>query len=97
MIKSKGERVSPKEVENTICGIEGVAEAAVIGVPDEILGMAIKAFVVPVKGSKLTDKTVLKHCLNNLETFKVPKYVILINSLPRTPNGKIDKKALAKE
>ena len=97
MIKSKGERVSPKEVENIICEIEGVAEAAVIGVPDEILGKAIKAFVAPVKGSKLTDKTVLKYCANNLETFKVPKYVILIDSLPRTPNGKIDKKALEKE
>jgi len=97
MIKSKGERVSPKEVENIICEIEGVAESAVIGVPDEILGKAIKAFVTPVKGSKLTDKTILKYCANNLETFKIPKYVILIDSLPRTPNGKIDKKALEKE
>jgi amino acid adenylation domain-containing protein len=92
MIKSKGERVGAKEVENNICCMEGVAEVAVIGVPDEILGEAIKAFIVLADGAKITEKDVLKHCSRNMETFMVPKYVEFMDSLPKTPNGKIDKK-----
>ena len=94
MIKSKGERISAKEVENTICSMENVAEVAVIGVPDEILGQAIKAFVVPASGAELTERQLLKHCASNMETFMVPKFVEFMDSLPKTPNGKIDKKQL---
>lgn len=94
MIKSKGERISAKEVENTISGMEGVAEVAVIGVPDEILGQVIKAYIVPAPGVELTEKQILKYCAENMETFMVPKDIELMNSLPKTPNGKIDKKQL---
>jgi acyl-coenzyme A synthetase/AMP-(fatty) acid ligase len=96
MIKSKGERISAKEIENNICNMNGVLEAAVIGVPDEILGQAIKAFIVPVAGNNLSEKEVLKYCTENMETFMVPKYIEFLDSLPKTPNGKIDKKQLAK-
>lgn len=94
MIKSKGERISAKEVENNICGIEGVAEVAVIGLPDEILGQAIKAFIVPAPTAKLTEKQVRKYSAANMETFMVPKYIEFMTDLPKTPNGKIDKKQL---
>jgi len=94
MIKSKGERISAKEVENTISGMEGVAEVAIIGVPDEILGQAIKAYIVPGPGVELAEKQVLKYCAENMETFMVPKYIEFMDSLPKTPNGKIDKKQL---
>ena len=94
MIKSKGERISAKEVENTICGMEGVAEVAVIGLPDEILGQAIKAYIVPAPEVELTEKQVLKYCSENMETFMVPKYIEFMDNLPKTPNGKIDKKQL---
>lgn len=94
MIKSKGERISAKELENTISGMEGVAEVAIIGVPDEILGQAIKAYIVPGPGVELAEKQVLKYCAANMETFMVPKYVEFMDSLPKTPNGKIDKKHL---
>jgi amino acid adenylation domain-containing protein len=94
MIKSKGERISAKEVENNISSMEGVAEVAVIGVPDEILGQAIKAYIVPALGVKLQEKQVLKYCAENMETFMVPKYIEFMDSLPKTPNGKIDKKQL---
>jgi acyl-coenzyme A synthetase/AMP-(fatty) acid ligase len=98
MIKSKGERISAKEVENNICGMEGVAEVAVIGLPDEILGQAIKAYIVPASNVELTEKQVLKYCCENMETFMVPKYIEFMDDLPKTPNGKIDKKQLkAKE
>jgi len=94
MIKSKGERISAKEVENNISSMEGVAEVAIIGVPDEIFGQAIKAYIVPAPDVELQEKQVLKYCAANMETFMVPKYIEFMDSLPKTPNGKIDKKQL---
>jgi long-chain acyl-CoA synthetase len=94
MIKSKGERVSAKEVEDVISSIAGVAETAVIGVTDDILGQAIKVFIVRADGAELNDKDVLKYCAANLETFMLPKYVQFVNALPKTPNGKVDKRKL---
>lgn len=94
LIKTKGERVAPKEIENTISEIEGVLESAVIGVPDSILGQAVKAFVVVDSGFALTKKEILRYCAENLEIFMVPKYIEFLEDLPRTPNGKIDKEIL---
>ena len=94
MIKSKGERISAKEVENNISSMKGVAEVAIVGVPDEIFGQAIKAYIVPAPGVELQEKQVLKYCAENMETFMVPKYLEFMDSLPKTPHGKIDKKQL---
>ncbi len=94
MIKTRGERVSPKEVENALYGLEGVAEAAVIPVPDEILGQAIKAFIVQRNGYSLTEKDILKHCKKELEEFAIPKFIEFRSSLPKTSSGKIDKLSL---
>lgn len=93
MIKARGERVSPKEVENVICEMEEVAEASVIAVPDNVSGQAIKAFVVSRMG-RLDEKAVLRHCASRLESFMVPKYIELVAALPMTAHGKIDKCAL---
>jgi acyl-CoA synthetase (AMP-forming)/AMP-acid ligase II len=94
MIKSRGERISAKEIENIVCNMEGVTEAAVIGVPDEIFGQVIKAHIVPAPAVDLTEKQVLKYCSGNMESFMVPKYIEFMGNLPKTPNGKIDKKQL---
>jgi len=94
LIKTKGERVSPKEVENVLHEINGVAEAAVIGVPDEILGSAIKAFIVAGGENTITEKDIIKYCQDNLEAFMVPKYVVFVDSFAKTSSGKIDKKVL---
>ena len=94
MIKCKGERISAREIENLLHEINGVTEAAVIGVPDEILGQAIKAYIVAYENS-VTDKDILKFCTDNLEPFAVPKYIEFVESLPKSPHGKIDKKLLA--
>jgi len=95
IIKSRGEKVSPKEVENVLYGLEGVAMAAVIGVPDEVLGQAVKAFVTLKEGTHLTEKDVLRHCTRHLEEFMVPKLVEIRENMPRTATGKIDKRELA--
>jgi long-chain acyl-CoA synthetase len=93
IIKSRGEKVAPKEVENVLYGLEGVREAAVIGVPDPILGQAIKAFVV-TDGAKLSEADVLAHCRANLEDFMMPRTVELCKELPKTSSGKIKKTGL---
>lgn len=95
MIKSRGEKVAPKEVEAALLDIEGVKEAAVIGVPDALLGQAVKTFVVLEHGATMTVKDVLRHCQARLESFAVPKYVEFVPDLPRTATGKIRKAGLA--
>ena len=95
IVKSRGEKVAPKEVEQAICEIPGVREAAVIGVPDDILGHAIKAFVVLDGGGQLTGKDIQRECQARLESFMVPKYVEIVPDLPRTATGKVRKTDLA--
>ncbi|MEY2953941.1 MAG: hypothetical protein RLZZ401_2028 [Pseudomonadota bacterium] len=95
VIKSRGEKVAPKEVENALMNIPGVKEAAVIGVPDEVLGQAVKAFVVLEQGTDLSEKQLQKECQSRLENFMVPKWVALVDSLPKTDTGKIKKTGLA--
>jgi long-chain acyl-CoA synthetase len=90
IIKSRGEKVAPKEIENVLYMLPGVVEAAVIGVPDSILGEAIKAFLV-CPGAALTVREVLAHCRTYLEDFMLPKYVEFRDELPKTPSGKIRK------
>ncbi|MFH1919173.1 MAG: AMP-binding protein [Planctomycetota bacterium] len=96
IIKSRGEKVAPKEVENVLYALRGVVEAAVIGVPDEILGQAIKAVLV-TNDEKLTAKDVIRHCQANLENFMVPKHVEFVDSLPKTSSGKIRKTEIVQQ
>lgn len=95
LIKTAGERVGPREIENVIYELTQVKECAVIGVPDDILGQAIKAFVALVDGATLTDTEVIKHCQRRLEKFMVPKHVEFRPELPKTNTGKISKKGLS--
>jgi long-chain acyl-CoA synthetase len=95
IIKSRGEKVSPKEVENVLYALPGVREAAVMGVPDPILGMAIKAILVVAPEAGLEPKDVIRHCSRHLEDFMVPKLLEFRNELPRTESGKISRRRLA--
>jgi len=95
IIKSRGEKVSPKEVENVLMNIPGVKEAAVIGVPDEILGQAVKAFVVLEEGITMIEKQLQNECQSRLENFMVPKHIVMVSSLPKTDTGKIKKTGLS--
>ena len=94
IIKSRGEKVAPREVENTIYALEGVLDCAVIGIPDERLGQAVKAFITLKPGATLTEREVIRHCLARLENFMAPKSVEFVADLPRTDSGKIRKLGL---
>jgi long-chain acyl-CoA synthetase len=95
IIKSRGEKVAPKEVETVLYALPGVAEAVVIGVPDPVLGEAIKAIVVGKHGTDLSEREVLQHCRAHLEEFMLPQVVEFRAALPRSSNGKVQKRELA--
>jgi long-chain acyl-CoA synthetase len=94
IIKTRGEKVSPVEVENSLFDVDGVKEAAVVGVPDDVLGEAIRAFVVLDEGAALTEQDVIAACRTRLENFMVPREVVFLDALPTTATGKVRRKSL---
>jgi long-chain acyl-CoA synthetase len=94
VIKSRGQKVSPHEIENVLHGAPGVCEAVVIGVPDPILGEALQAYVTLRPGAETTGREILLHCSRRLEDFMVPRSVDIVSSLPHTPSGKLVRRAL---
>jgi long-chain acyl-CoA synthetase len=97
IIKSRGEKVAPREVEEALHAAPGVAAAAVVGVEDELLGEAVQAFVVPRPGFALDPGALRRHCADRLEDHMVPARIELCEALPATPNGKVDRRALARD
>jgi amino acid adenylation domain-containing protein len=95
VIKCRGEKVAPKAIERVLEELPGVKECAVIGVPDEILGEAPKAFVVLERGAELSERELRNECARRLEAFMVPKIFALVDELPKTTTGKIKKTGLA--
>ncbi|NRT71215.1 AMP-binding protein [Clostridium beijerinckii] len=90
IIKSGGNRISPKEIENIIIQIPSVIEAAVIGIQDDILGEAVKAFVVlNDEVLKVDEKYIIEYCKDKLPSYKVPKYVVFLEGLPKNSSGKV--------
>jgi acyl-coenzyme A synthetase/AMP-(fatty) acid ligase len=96
IIKTRGEKVSPAEIENTIYKISGIKEVAVIGIPDEIMGEAIIVFVTTHGHLQIGEKEIQKECMSSLELFMVPQRVIFLDEMPKSSNSKIDKKELKK-
>jgi acyl-coenzyme A synthetase/AMP-(fatty) acid ligase len=96
IIKTRGEKVAPKEVEAVLHALPGVAEAVVAGIPDPILGQAVTAMVV-LSNPALTEREVLAHCARNLEDFMVPKRIVFKDALPRTDTGKVSRRLAAGE
>jgi long-chain acyl-CoA synthetase len=90
-----GFNVYPREVEQVLAELPAVAEAAVVGVPDENSGEAVKAVLVRAEGAQLTKEEVLAHCTERLARFKVPAVVEFADVLPRTPTGKVARRQLA--
>ncbi|MEM1434699.1 MAG: fatty acid--CoA ligase [Pseudomonadota bacterium] len=94
MIVSGGENVYPAEVESAIFGHEAVADVAVIGVPDEKWGEAVKAVIVLAPGASVTEDAIIGFARERIAGFKCPKSVDFIAELPRNPSGKILKREL---
>jgi amino acid adenylation domain-containing protein len=94
VFKSRGEKVSPREVESVIEEIPGVAECGAVGLPDEVLGNRTIALVVPRKGAAISEKDVLKYAAEHLDANMIPARVLLCDALPRSPNGKLVRQSL---
>lgn len=94
MIKCSGHRISPTEVEEVLFQSGQVRQAAVIGVPDEVMGQAIKAFVVARNGSPLEVPKLLAYCGERVPRYMVPRWIDVLDELPKTTSGKVDYPAL---
>ena len=94
IIKTRGEKVSPVEIENIIYKINGIKEVAVLGVPDAIMGESILVYVTLHDNVELTEKEIQRECMMHLEPFMIPQKVIFLPEMPKSTNGKIDKKEL---
>jgi fatty-acyl-CoA synthase len=97
MYISGGENVYPAEVENVLFQMEGIAEAAVIGVHDDKWGEVGKAIIALKSGAEASAGSVIAHCKARLAGFKVPKYVAFVPALPRNAAGKVEKPRLRLE
>ena len=93
-IKSRGVKVIPKEIEEVINAIKGVKEVAVIGLPDNVLDHVIIAYVACYPNLLMDETIIYDTCKKNLEKVKVPHRIIIVQSLPKSANGKINKKML---
>lgn len=96
IIKTRGEKVSPVEIENIIYRINGVKEVAVMGIPDVIMGESIIVYITLHEAIQLNEKEVQRECMLHLESFMIPQKVIFLDEMPKSTNGKIDKKELKK-
>ncbi|HEY7151651.1 MAG TPA: AMP-binding protein [Solirubrobacterales bacterium] len=94
LIKCRGEKVYPREIEELLHAADGVKEAAVVGVPDRLLGNAVHAHVAPSPGCSLDDGELRRLCAAQLEDHKVPQRVFVHEALPRNARGKVDRQAL---
>ena len=94
LIKSGGNRVHAKEVEDVIAEIPEVVEVAVVGTPHELLGEAIKAFVVLTRDATITADYVVTYCRKRLPSFKAPETVVFLNEMPHNGSGKVLKPKL---
>ncbi len=97
MIISGGFNIYPREIEEVLYGHEKISEAAVVGIPDEYKGEAVKAFIVLKEGQTLTEQEVIDYCTKNLTKYKVPKKVEFRSELPKTMIGKILRRVLQEE
>ena len=95
MIVSGGENVFPREVEDTLADHDAVAEAAVIGVPDEQFGQRLKAFVVRAGSKQVSEQALKDHIKSNLARYKVPREIEFLDELPRNATGKVLKRELS--
>jgi acyl-coenzyme A synthetase/AMP-(fatty) acid ligase len=96
MIKSRGYRIELGEIESALYGHSGVKEAAVVAIPDDLIGNRIKAFVAPIERNGLTEKELQEFCSQRLPRYMVPERIELWEELPKTSTGKVNRQELVK-
>ena len=89
IIKSRGEKISPHEIEQVLSTLPGVFECRVLGVPDEVLGQAVRAEIIRRDGHDLSDADVRRALKAALEPYKMPREVAFVTSLPKSSSGKV--------
>ena len=94
VIKSSAYRIGPEEIEITPATHPAVADVGVIGVPDEVRGQIAKAFVVLKPGQSATSDQLIEYCKDKIAKYKLPREVVFVNELPRTPTGKLLRRVL---
>ncbi|OLE57613.1 MAG: hypothetical protein AUG13_03090 [Chloroflexi bacterium 13_1_20CM_2_59_7] len=94
IIKSSGYRIGPEEIEVTLATHPAVADVGVIGVHDEVRGQIAKAFVVLKPGESLSPEDLIAFCRGKIATYKLPREIVMVNELPRTPTGKLLRRVL---
>jgi crotonobetaine/carnitine-CoA ligase len=93
-VRRRGENVSSVEVESEVLGFEGVAEAAVVGIPSEHGDEEILVAVVPLEGASIDPRTLTEHLIPRMPHYMVPRYIRIVDALPRTPTNKVRKIAI---
>ncbi|MBZ5647357.1 MAG: acyl-CoA synthetase [Acidobacteriia bacterium] len=94
IIKSSGYRIGPEEIEVTLAEHPAVQDVGIIGVPDEVRGQIAKAFVVLKPGTSVKPEELIEWCRGKIATYKLPREVVIVNELPRTPTGKLLRRVL---
>lgn len=97
MIKSAGERIFPQEIEDVLCRFPGVEEVAVIGLPDELLGERVVAYLIAKQGATLDRSALKQHCLAAMPFVRVPKEFVVVSELPQTASGKVSRSKLKQQ
>jgi len=94
IIKSSAYRIGPEEIETTLATHPAVVDVAVIGVPDEVRGQIAKAYVVLKPGQSITPEELIEYCQGKIAKYKLPREVVFVDELPRTPTGKLLRRVL---
>ena len=94
MIIRGGENIYPKEIEEVLYKHPAVMDAAVVGLPDQVWGEEVGAFIVPKEGQKLTEAEIIEYCSHRIAKYKCPRKVVIWDALPKTATGKIQKKKI---
>ncbi len=97
MIKSSGYRISPSELEDSLYNYDGIHEVVAIGIQHPVLGQAVVLVIRASTDSSYNEQNLLKFCQKQLPNFMQPKKIILVNTIPRNPNGKVDRKQLLQQ
>jgi acyl-CoA synthetase (AMP-forming)/AMP-acid ligase II len=97
MVKSRGYRIELGDIEAALYGCDGVKEAAVVAIPDDLIGNRLAAFIVTLEGKDLTIKDLQGFCSERLPRYMIPELIKFRDALPKTSTGKIDRKLLSQE